>query len=224
MSSNIITFTDSTGIKRTLDIFFDLSGNLYLNCGKYCYEVTITGSNTLELDTIDKDSLNEVNQESIVHGKIKYSSDPKSLKGKAVQKKLEDKELIENDSDYDENEDETVIDKYFNEDHAYYEDLDESKLNNDTDNGYFVFSSNGTDVPIKKITGILSLYETLVYSGDLESAFICFKTKIMNEPIIYRIIVYSSGYICLKVIGGIQTTYKFDSDNELTDMIKLIKV
>lgn len=181
-----------------LEILHDINGNIYITQE---YLLMIDNKNNLELLKINKNLLFDKNN-NIKYNKIIKTDCIYGLKNKTI-------DYIENNLDTDEiNEDEqNDINNfiYYPED-KYYKTEDIDII--DDDNCYFDFFGTCNCSDIKLDT---ALYDTIIINGGLSSTNVLFRSKLINDLAIYRITIYTDGFIKLNIVGTKIITYKLDN-------------
>ena len=211
---NIIKNMSQLIIKSDIICSFDKVGNIYfasINTPNDLYELIITKKNMIECEKYVNNSSNNV---KLIQGELVSLKSKETLKGKIIS------EIEENghDSDSDNELCEDVIKKY------YYEDLEFNEYVNkeQTDEPYFSFNVP-KDYNLKNIVydrdDILALYDTIIYNGVPSESNLIAKTTLINDNVIYRLCVYTSGDIKFRSIGSNDLNFQIEN---VKDEIKLI--
>lgn len=225
-----------------IKVKLDTKGNVYFYVNdNELYDVIIDRNNMIELDRydlgnniMDDDSENDDNNDNnddnnnhkIRYGQLISLETNNTLKGNIIKQIDEEKEKQQNDpnadfddyDDYNPNDDDVIKQTYFPEDRYLdeYMDKDENEYVDQYDKeGYFIFNSLKAQNRsiVTQIDDNLALYETLIYEGYPSHALPIFKTKLIDDTAIYRMIIYTNGEISFRPIGEKETQYKLVYEN-----------
>lgn len=183
------------------------------------FDITITKDNSLVCDRYIESNDNNgvlVEKESdIVLGELKPFEEGITLREKIIKEKKAEEDEDDCDSDKDE-ENEDIQKKYFPEDLEYNEYID---VKVKTKEPYFAFSmidENLSNMIVERET-IPALYETIVYEGDFKTNRYrpIIKTTLINDLPLYRLCVFTCGYIKFRPIGSKEKIYQLDEKMQL---------
>jgi len=202
-----------------------------------------------EVNEVDEDINENLDELCYTKGKLIIFDQTKTLRGTILKQKKLNKEEQNNDKDpnneYDSDDEDIIKTTYYHEDNEFneqidYEDYgdDNDNDNDDTYNDYhynpnsasapmFSFSADDKTIKMKEIDkyivdrdDCMALYDTLIYDGTPESCKLIFKSKLLNDSVIYRLCLYTSGDISFRPIGSNEVKYIIDVDIDNNIFIK----
>ena len=229
MDTEIIIKADDKDILLT----FDTMGNIYFapkDDPDKLFDLSIDNKNILICDQYKiRDSDEEDNNnKSIKIGEL-FPLNDNTLRGRIIKNKKEN----DDDLSDDENEifNEENIPKYFSENLEFNEYLD----TNEENEAYISFNfvgkgaANRNDQKNNKLIferdDILALYDALIYEGTIEKSKLLLKTSLINDNILYRIVIFTDGSIKFRPIGECEKLYKlkYDANKNLIEVFQNIK-
>jgi len=200
-------------INSSYEVFFDYTGNVYIKSQKTnkTYQILIDSTNNIELIYFDNPDFNRCD---ISFKKMKLSTDPTSLKGKIIKKKLNDTEDDVNVNSDEETEPDKINKELYPEDLEYFEDDNESEYSDDIQD-YFEFSKTNSDINVYTSDETTAIYEAFIYNGsyNLHNNLIV-KTSYKGYSLPYRLLIYSSGEFIIKTIGISQWYSQLSESND----------
>lgn len=187
---------------KTLKLYHDKLGNLYLEDNDEIHYVYIDSKNDINLEKLNKNKLVHNSSEYYYNGKIKNISS-------SLKKKIENELNLKKDKEQDE--------EYVDEESKYYEKSD-ILINNEYANEcdidpLFVFYNDDDEYIMEKGFDTDSLYSFLVIKGGYYSTENIMLSEPFNDTESYQIVFYTDGYAKLKIIGSCERKYKIDYDN-----------
>ena len=187
---------------KTLKLYHDKLGNLYLEDNDEIHYVYIDSKNEINLEKLNKNKLVNNSTEYYYNGKMKNISS-------SLKKRIENEINLKKDKEQNE--------EYVDEESKYYEKSD-ILINNEYANEcdidpLFVFYNDDNEYIIEKGFDTDSLYSFLVIKGGYCSTENIMLSEPFNDTESYQIVFYTDGYAKLKIIGSCERKYKIDYDN-----------
>jgi hypothetical protein len=189
-------------IDSSYEVFFDWTGNIYIKSQKTnkTYQLLVDSTNNLELIYFDNPEFTDSN---ISFKKMKLSTDPSSLKGKVIKKKLNDtNDNVENTNVESDDETDNLNQELYPENLEYVDNDDNESNYSDDIQDYFEFSKTNSDINIYTSDESTAIYETFIYNGSYNlHNNLMVKTLYKGYSLPYRLLIYSSGEFIIKTIG-----------------------
>ena len=218
-------------LRNGIICLFDKKGNAYFkhpsSSNDELYDVVVTRDNKIELDKyfVKQQQHQKKDSEDFIETKYKRGeltslTDTKTLKGTIKTIHKEEQDVHDPNAEYDSDDDEPIMKRYYPEDEQYNEFVDDEDEYLEINEGYFAFSfeSNAKgrdpDSMLRDIDDNEALYDTIVYDGTPEHNTLLFKTRLVNDLTIYRLIIYTNGQLVFRPIGGRETVYRLNLDDK----------
>jgi len=185
-----------------LEITFDPRGNVFFTLNDKTYYLDIDRNDNLILYQVNN---YETNEQNVKTGKIERVIQPNTLKGKIIG------DIIENMNDeitLDDDGDEAIMNVKMFPESVYYTTKpieDNDSIDGDlpdthmTDLTKFRFYGN---IPFGKHSfETLSIFNTIVIEGNIDSDNVICESEMYNDTASYRITIYTHGVFRLNIIG-----------------------
>jgi len=191
---------------------FDKFGNIYfssIHSPDDLYDLTITNKNTIECEIYNNNNNNNNNKQiNLIQGELVSLKLKDTLKGKIINE-MEDKSY---DTDSENELCEDVVKNYYPEDLEYNEYIDK-ELSREPFFSFNVPKDYNLNNVVFDREDILALHDTLIYNGIPSECNLIAKTTLVNDLVLYRLCVYTSGDIKFRSIGSNDINYKINNDN-----------
>lgn len=207
-----------------MNITYDLNGNIYIDS----HLLTITKDNDLELEQIINHQNNISDNITYDSKHVKFTEQPKKIQNSFYLHEMAVNDIVdtfklneEENHDIFDSEDtmNSIVNTLYNKEMIRIPDIqsdhsDTESLNSYDENvGRINYKIYG-ELQLNKTSDSYAMYETHIYQGDINSNNLIFRTEVLNDNPIFRILLYTDGYAKLNIIGTRIIEFKI-TKNEL---------